>query len=87
MKTTVDIPDELLAQAERYAKKTGQPLDALVEDGLHRVLSTKTAPSSVGYQLPDCSVGDDRGPDPIKRHSWAELRSMIYGEESQDWTP
>ena len=87
MKTTVGIPAELLAQAERYSRKTGRPLETLVEDGLRRVLSTATASSSVGYRLPDCSVGDAHRPDPMAQCSWQELRAMIYGEEAQDWTP
>lgn len=80
MKTTVDIQDELLAQAERHARLTGRPLAALVEDGLRRVLSTAQSNGGAEYRLPDCSVGDAGRPDPTNRYSWHELRSMIYGE-------
>ena len=83
MKTTVDIEDELLDQAKLHAELTGRSLQALVEDGLRRVLSTAPSYEDEGYRLPDCSVGDDCGPDPIRRHSWPELRSMIYGESEQ----
>jgi hypothetical protein len=34
MKTTVDIPDGLLAQAKRLAARRGITLKALIEDGL-----------------------------------------------------
>lgn len=78
MKTTVDIENELLIRAQRYARRTGRPLEALVEDGLRHVLSI--VPLDGGYTLPDCSVGDARHPDPIEGYSWEELRSMIYGE-------
>ena len=78
MKTTVDIEDRLLDQAERRARETGRHLEELVEEGLRHVLST--APPDEGYRLPDRSVGNDRHPDPIKSYSWLELRSMIYGE-------
>ncbi len=89
MKTTVDIQDELLDRAKLHAKQTGRSLQALVEDRLRRVLSTAPYYADEGYRLPDCSVGDgdSRGPDPIAQYSWPELRAMIYGEESQDWTP
>lgn len=87
MKTTVDIQDELLDQAKLHAERTGRSLQALVEDGLRRVLSTVPSDEDEGYRLPDCSVGDARGPDPMAQYSWQELRSMIYGEELRDWMP
>ena len=81
MKTTVDIEDRLLNQAKRHARETGRQLEELVEDGLRHVLST--AHPDEGYRLPDRSVGNGRHPDPVKRYSWPELRSMIYGESEQ----
>ena len=82
MKTTVEIENELLEQAQRHARRTGRPLQALVEDGLRHVLSN--APSSGGYTLPDFSIGDAGRPDPMKQYSWAEIRSMIYGESESN---
>ena len=87
MKTTMDIQDELLDQAKLHAERTGRSLQALVEDGLRRVLSTVSSDGDEGYRLPDCSVGDARGPDQMAQCSWQELRAMIYGEEARDWMP
>ena len=80
METIVDIPDELLAQAKRHARLTGRPLAELVEDGLRQILSAAPDGGDIGYRLPDCSVGDARGPDPFERYAWEDLRGMIYGE-------
>ena len=77
MKMTVDVHAELLAQAKRHAKKTGQPLRAVVEDGLRCVLD---APSRRRYVLPDLRVGDPGAPDPLATRSWPELRELIYGD-------
>lgn len=76
MKTTLNIQDELLTRAKRHAKKTGRPLRAVVEDGLRRVLSTvdKRQP----YTLPDHSVGEAGGRDPLEAYSWQDLREVIY---------
>ena len=82
MKTTVDIENALLNRAKLHAQRTGRPLEELVEDGLRHVLSM--TPPDGDYRLPDCSVGDERWPDPLQRHSWQELRSMIYGELPSD---
>lgn len=75
-KTTLDTHDELLARAKRYAKETGRPLRAVVEDGLRHVIE---APAHRGYELPDLRVGDSDTPDPLATYSWPELRELIYG--------
>ena len=75
MKTTIDIHDELLARAKLHARKTGRPLRAVVEEGLRHILSAP--PSSVRYRLPDLSVGDPNGRDPLEAYSWQDLREMI----------
>ena len=87
MQTTVDIQDELLAQAQRHARRTGRPLGALVEDGLRQVLAIDPSNAGVGYRLPDCSVGDSGRPDPTVHYSWPKIRGMIYGEPPPHCTP
>ena len=77
MNTTLDIQAELLARAKRYARRTGQPLGAVVEEGLRQVLSVE-APGP-RYRLPDLSVGDPDSPDPLGPYSWQDLRETIYG--------
>ena len=83
----MDIQDELLDQAKRHARLTGRSLQELVEDGLRQILSATPDGGDIGYRLPDCSVGDARGPDPIERYAWEDLRGMIYDEASPNWTP
>ena len=78
MKTTIDIHDELLARAKRYARDTGRPLRAVVEDGLRRVLSSAT--TGHRYKLPDPRVGDPRAADPLETYSWPEPRDPICVE-------
>lgn len=80
MKTTIDIKDDLLNGAKRLARRTGQPLRAIVEEGLRRVLTEPREKSD--YRLPDCSVGDKNAPDPLESMSWQDLRAEIYGERS-----
>lgn len=75
MKTTLDIRDELMARAKKHARRTGQPLRALVEEGLRRVMIQEP---TLRYVLPDCSVGKPGAPNPLEALSWAELRDEIY---------
>lgn len=78
MKTTLDIQDELLARAKRYAQRTGRSLCDVVENGLRLVLSTES--SRAQYVLPDHSVGKAGGQDPLETYSWQGLREVIYGK-------
>ncbi len=78
MKTTLDIQDELLARAKRHAQRTGRPLRAVVEEGLRRTLEAAAPAGS--YVLPDHSVGEAGGRDPLEAYSWQDLRGVIYGE-------
>lgn len=77
MKTTLDLSDELLRRAKRHARRMGKPLRALVEEGLR--LALKETPPGPRYVLPDCSVGDPRGENPLEALSWQDLRDEIYG--------
>ena len=80
MKTTIEIQDELFRRAKRYAKRTGRPLRAVVEEGLRNVLSD--TPRSKRYELSDYSVGDPSATDPLDAWSWQDLRDEIYAERS-----
>lgn len=78
VKTTVDIHDDLLARAKRHARRTGRPLRAVIEEGLRQVLSNPTPRQP--YRLPDHSVGEAGGRDPLETYSWQDLRQVIYAE-------
>jgi hypothetical protein len=44
-RTTVRLPDELIAQAKRKAAAEGRTLTALIEEGLRRVVAEKRDPA------------------------------------------
>lgn len=78
MKTTIEIQDRLLERAKRFARRSHQPLRAVVEEGLRRVLADERPAQR--YELEDASVGELGAPDPLERFSWQDLRTEIYGE-------
>ena len=49
----------------------------MVEEGIRRVLAAEDTPAT--YQLPDLSVGNARGENPLDALSWPDLRDQIYG--------
>lgn len=77
MKTTVEISDALLDRAREEARRSGRPVRALIEEGLRLVLEAER--STPAYQLPDRSVGDAGGTNPLEAFSWQDLRTEIYG--------
>ena len=79
IKTTVEIHDQLLKRAKRYASTRGTTLGAVIEDALRLLLSSQPARSK--YVLPDLRVGNPGDTDPLERYSWPELRDEIYGSQ------
>ena len=78
MKTTVDLPDELLREAQQVARDEGVSMKSLLEEGLRAVLERHRGPSR--FELPDASVAGN-GLQPAFRHaSWDELRAAAYGD-------
>lgn len=81
MKTTLDIQDALLLRAKRLSQRSGRSLRSLVEEGLRRVLAP--SPRMTPYKMPDRSVGEPGGRNPLEGMSWQELRDEIYGATRQ----
>lgn len=76
MKTTVEIPDKILERAKRFAKRKGRPLRAVIEDGIRLAIATED--EHAAYRLPDRSVGNPKGKNPLESLSWPEIREEIY---------
>jgi hypothetical protein len=76
MKTTVDLTDQLLRDAQELARREGTTLKALIEAGLRAVLTQRVdAPL---FTLDDASVGG-RGLQPAFRDAgWELLRDASY---------
>lgn len=76
MKTTVELPDALLAEAKRAAAQDGTTLRALVERGLRGVLAERASRSE--FRLRDASV-DGRGlRDEFRGRGWDDVRAAVY---------
>ncbi len=76
MKTTVEISDSLLREARKVAAREGVTLRALVERGLHRVVSDTK--QGMPFKLRRASF-KGRGLQPDQRDaSWERLRDLAY---------
>lgn len=80
MKTTVDLPEGLIREAQEVARSEGTTLRTLVEDGLRAVLKHRRSDSR--FRLPDASV-DGAGLRPeFQDAGWDEIRTAIYGSRA-----
>ena len=76
MKTTVEIPDQLLDEARRLASREGTTLRALIEEGLRRIVGERkrTGP----FRLRKATFKGDGLQPGVAGSSWDRLREMAY---------
>jgi hypothetical protein len=76
MKTTIELPDELVKQARLVAQQEGSTLRALVEEGLQRSLGARRA--SAHRQLDFPAYGTSGLTREFEGAAWSRLRDEIY---------
>ena len=72
MKTTIELPDELLIEAKRKAAAERRPLRALFEEGLRMVLRKPGRPSKKQVRLITVKGGLPRDLDLSSREAMYE---------------
>jgi hypothetical protein len=77
MKTTLEIPDSLLRDARKVAAREGTTLRALVEQGLHKVLTEK-GQRKRPFRLRNGSVKGCGLQPEFADAGWERLRDTIY---------
>jgi hypothetical protein len=76
MKTTIDISDALFQEARELANREGVTFRALVEPGLHRVLSERKPGST--FKLRRASFKGKGLQAELRDVSWETLRDLAY---------
>ncbi len=76
MKTTVELPDALLAEAKRAAAERGTTLRALVEAGLREVLALDRGRAP--FELRDESVDGHGLRSEFEGAGWERIRAAAY---------
>lgn len=76
MKTTIELPDTLLAQVRRYADARNMTMKAVVELGLRQVLSEKkTQPA---FRLRKASFKGNGLQKEFQAAGWDAIRAAAY---------
>jgi hypothetical protein len=78
MKTTVELPDDLLREAQQVARAEGRTLKSVLEEGLRTVIARYK--NSQQFELRDATV-DGRGLNPeLAEAGWERIRAISYGD-------
>ncbi len=76
MKTTIELPDALIEQARRVAKREGAKLRALIEEGLQRSLEARRREGRRQLDFP--SYGGNGLTEEFQSAPWSRIRDEIY---------
>ncbi|MBF6427245.1 type II toxin-antitoxin system VapB family antitoxin [Nocardia cyriacigeorgica] len=77
MKTTIEISDALLHEAQEFAREHRVTLRSLVEAGLRSTLAARRQGAT--FTLRDASVDGDGLRPEFQGASWADIRDAAYG--------
>jgi hypothetical protein len=78
MKTTVELPDELLREVQQLARAEGTTMRSLMEEGLREVIARHLAAGR--FTLRDASVPGEGVSAQFADATWAQLREAAYGD-------
>ena len=78
MKTTIEIPDDLMKAAKALARKRGTTLKSIIERGIRTTL--KEEQRRAQFQLTDKSVKGRGLQDDFQHAKWADIRDAAYRE-------
>ena len=79
MKTTVHIPDTLLAEAQVLAAQEKTTLKALIAEGLQKVISDRKTHKP--FEMKDCSFPPaEQAGKTVEPREWSDIASLVYGD-------
>lgn len=85
MKTTIELPDELLAQVRAVARREGVTLRQLIEEGLQRALEIRECGDKAPLDFPVYG-GSGLNPE-FEAASWERIREEIYATRRDSFVP
>lgn len=83
MKTTIELPKSLLAEAKACAAREGTTLRALIEAGLRNALKERKEKKKP-FKLRDASVGGEGLREGLDMRDFSKILNVSYGDRGGD---
>jgi predicted transcriptional regulator len=77
MRTTVDLPDELVLEVQRIAREQNRTMRSVMEEALRSTIEKYQRAQA--FELADASVGGNGLQPGFRDASWDDLRAAAYG--------
>ena len=74
MKTTIELPDDLLREVKQYAARHGVPMRVVFERGLRIAISANPSPEKP-FHLKTITT---KGEGLVCEDNWQTIRSLVY---------
>ena len=84
MKTTIELPKSLLAEAKALAARENTTLRALIEEALRAVIKRSKA-KKPAFKLPDCRFRGEGLQPGFDMNDFAKIRDASYGDRGGDF--
>ena len=79
MKITVELSEDLVIEAKRYATRYGRTLRAVIENGIRSTLRAEKG-TQVPFRLRDASLGGSGLQPEFRDETWVTMRQAAYGD-------
>jgi len=77
MRTTVDLPDELVFEVQRIAREQKRTMRSVMEEALRATIGKYQRAEA--FELPDASVDGNGLRSAFRDAEWEDLRTAAYG--------
>jgi Arc/MetJ family transcription regulator len=77
MRTTVDLPDELVLEVQRIAREQNRTMRSVMEEALRATIAKYQRAQA--FELPEASVGGNGLQPEFRDGDWDDLRAAAYG--------
>jgi putative antitoxin of VapBC-like toxin-antitoxin system len=77
VRTTVDLPDELVLEVQRIAREQNRTMRSVMEEALRGTIARYQ--QARAFELSDASVGGNGLQLEFRDATWDELRAAAYG--------
>jgi Bacterial antitoxin of type II TA system, VapB len=77
MRTTVDLPDELVFEVQRIAREQKRTMRSVMEEALRATIDKYQRAEA--FELPDASVDGNGLRSAFRDAEWEDLRTAAYG--------